>query len=257
MLSEEGFSDEELIVIQAARLIKDGKTVFPGTGLPILAAILAKKLYAPNLVLIFATGAIDSDPIKTPISAIESRTIPNSLTIYPMEKIYNLAQIGYLDYALVGGAQVDIFGNLNSTVIGEYKRPKIRLTGSGAANDITSLAWSTIIMIRQDEKRFVEKVDFVTSPGYLNGGESRYQTGLPKDTGPKYVVTQYAVYEFSEKTRRLKIYGIYEHVNEKEFLEKLKLPIEKPKRIKKLKKPSEKEIRTLRKLNIEKFYFNH
>jgi 3-oxoacid CoA-transferase subunit B/glutaconate CoA-transferase subunit B len=128
-------------------------------------------------------------------------------------------QAGFVDYGFIGGAQIDRYGNLNSTVIGDWEDPTVRLPGSGGANDIGSLAHETMIVMRQDERKFVEELDFRTTPGYLDGPGTREEHGLPADSGPTNVITQYGVYGFDDETKEMTLEQLHPGVEESEINE--------------------------------------
>ena len=168
------FNMTEFMICAASRFLEDGKTVVVGTGLPMLAAMLAQKTHAPNLLMMFEAGGIAPLLPSLPMSVGDSRTHYKSLVATSMPEIMETCARGMVDYAFLGGAQIDKFGNLNSTIIGsDYERPKVRLPGSGGANDLASLCWNTIIIIKMDKHKFVEKLDFLTTPGYLSGTGAR------------------------------------------------------------------------------------
>ncbi len=177
-------------------MLQDNKSVFVGTGLPMIAAMLAQRTHAPNLLLFFEAGGIGPEMPVLPISVGDSRTFYSAVAASSMHDSMAMAQAGYIDYGFLGGAQIDQFGNLNTTVIGPYEHPKVRLPGSGGANDVGTLCHQTIILMRQDKHRFLEKLDFLTTPGYLSGFDSREAAGLPKGSGPYRVITQLGVYGF-------------------------------------------------------------
>lgn len=129
------------------------------------------------------------------------------------------AQLGFVDYGFLGGAQIDPYGNLNSTVIGDHDKPKVRLPGSGGANDVGSCCWKTIILMQHGVRRFVEKVDFVTTPGYLAGPGAREAAGLPKDTGPYRVVTNLATLDFDEESKRMRLIALNPGVTKEKVIE--------------------------------------
>ena len=164
----------------AAHVLEDGKTVAVGTGVPCAAAMLAQKTHAPNLVIFFEAGGVAPQLPTMPISVGDSRTIHKALMATSMADVMHFCQKGMMDYTFLSGAQIDSFGNLNSTMIGaDYAKPKVRLPGSGGANDLASFCWRTNIIMRHDAKKFVEKLDFLTSPGYLTGPGAREAAGLP------------------------------------------------------------------------------
>ena len=197
------YNPTELLAYVAAGMLEDNKSVFVGTGLPMIAAMLAQRSHAPNLLIIFEAGGIGPQVPVLPISVGDSRTFYRAVAASSMHDVMSASQAGYLDYGFLGAAQIDPYGNLNTTVIGEWDRPKVRLPGSGGANDVGSLCWRTIIVMRQDKRRFVERLDFLTTPGYLNGPGARERAGLPTNSGPYRVITQLGVYGFDEQSRRM------------------------------------------------------
>jgi len=190
-----------MMVVEACRRLQDGERVLVGVGMPNLAACLALKLHAPNLVLIFESGVVGSRPERLPLSIGDSVLAENAQVVCPMFDLFNFyLQGGLVDVGFLGGAQIDRFGNINSTVIGQYERCKVRLPGSGGACEIAIHAKRTIVMTRQDRKRFPSRVDFITSPGFLSGRARRAELGLPGG-GPHEVITDLGVYEFDREGR--------------------------------------------------------
>lgn len=201
-------SSAELLVVSAARLMAGRNLVFIGTGLPMLAAALARRTCAPELVCVFEFGGIGSPLDKLPLGVGEARTFERAWAAEGLSGIMETAQRGLVGDGFLGGAQVDPYGNLNTTVIGAHDRPKVRLPGSGGGNDVGSLCWRTIILMRHEKKRFVEKVDFVTTPGYLTGPGARERAGLPPGTGPWRLLTDLALFDFPERTRRARLIAL-------------------------------------------------
>jgi glutaconate CoA-transferase subunit B len=199
----------ELMICVAARYLEDGATVVVGTGAPCAAAMLAQRIYSPNLMIMFEAGGIGPQLPSMPISVGDSRTFYRGVAASTMPEIMAMCQRGMVDYCFLGGAQVDAYGNLNSTVIGPYDRPKVRLPGSGGANDLASLCWRTMMVTPQDRRRFVSKVDFVTTPGFLTGKGAREAAGLPPGTGPYKVVTNLGVLGFDEETCRMRVESLH------------------------------------------------
>ncbi|MGQ9708512.1 MAG: CoA-transferase subunit beta [bacterium] len=203
------YNEAEFLVCLAASLMEDGTTAFIGTGIPMLAAALAKKTHCPNLVAIFEFGGTGASLEKLPLAVGESRTFHKAIAASGICDIMETAQRGFIEYGFLGAAQIDMFGNLNTTVIGQYWPPKVRLPGSGGANDVGSHCWKNIIIIRQhDTRRFVPRVDFLTTPGYLTGPGARENAGLPPGTGPYRVVTSLALMDFEPNTKRMRLIGI-------------------------------------------------
>ena len=195
----------ELLAYVASGLLEDKKSVFVGTGLPMIAAMLAQRTHAPGLLIVFEAGGIGPQVPVLPISVGDSRTFYRAVAASSMHDVMSASQSGYLDYGFLGAAQIDPYGNLNTTVIGDWDNPRVRLPGSGGANDVGSLCWRTIIVMRQDQRRFVERLDFLTTPGYLDGPGARERAGLPAGSGPHRLITQLGLYGFDEESRRMKL----------------------------------------------------
>jgi acyl CoA:acetate/3-ketoacid CoA transferase beta subunit len=240
----------ELMAYAAAREIENKKSIMVGTGLPIIAAMFAQKTHAPDILIIFEAGGIGPLIPALPISVGDSRTFYRAVSAYGMLDVMALAQAGYADYGFLGAAQIDPYGNINTTVIGDHARPRVRLPGSGGANDFGSLCHRTIIIMRQDKNKFKEKVDFVTTPGYLDGPGAREKAGLPLGTGPTRVITQLAVYGFDERTKRLKLRSLHPGVTVEEVQNNSSFEILLPEgEIPATPVPSEEELAILRSLD--------
>jgi len=192
----EAVNEDLNLVVAASLSLKDGDTCFVGIGIPSLAAMLAKHSHAPGLVLIYESGAVDADPAVPPLST-GSPCIPDSaVMIGDCLDVFGDLQAGRIDVGLLSAAQVDRFGNLNSTVIGDYRNPKLRLVGSGGAHDIASLAPKTIILMPHQPRRFVAFVDFVTSPGTTDWEGHRHPRRA--DTGPSELITGRGRFGFTD-----------------------------------------------------------
>ena len=194
----------ELLAILSARQLKDGMVVFAGVGIPLLAATLAQRLHSPGLTILFEGGVVGAfvEPGKLPPSTNDQRCTARANMVLGSADVLLLLLRGYVDLGFMGGAQIDQYGNLNSSIIGEAKKPTVRLPGTGGGNDIASLA-NMIVAMKHEKRRFVEKVDFITSPGWMHGYDTRRRSGLPIG-GMFRVVTDLAVFGFDEKTRRMK-----------------------------------------------------
>ncbi len=200
-----GYTAMELMACVAARTLEDRRTVLVGTGLPMIGAILAQRTHAPGLVIIFEAGGVGPRVPTLPVSVGDSRTFYHASAASSMHNVMSACQAGYVDFGFLGGAMMDRYGNLNTTVIGPWEAPEVRLPGSGGGNDVGSLAQRTIIILRQDARRLVERVNFVTTPGYIDGPGARERAGLPAGTGPYRVITQLAVYDFDETSKQLRL----------------------------------------------------
>ena len=197
---------EELMAITASRLLADHKVVFAGVGMPLLASAVARHRHAPHLTIVLEGGIIGTTllPGKLPISTNEMRAAYGAQMLTDITDIFLYAQRGYFDYGFLGAAQVDMYGNINTSVIGSMEHPRVRLPGSGGANDIISLCNEVLIVTQHEPRRFVERVDFITSPGYLSGGDSRARAGLV--TGRLgAVVTDLALLDFEPASRRMRL----------------------------------------------------
>lgn len=203
------YSPIELMICCAARALEDGRAVAVGTGVPCAAAMLAQRTHAPNLVVLFEAGGVAPQLPTMPISVGDSRTFHRGLMATSMADVMQFAQRGMIDYTFLGGAQIDAYGNLNSTVIGEHRKPKVRFPGSGGACDLASFCWRTLVVTQQNSKRFVEKLDFRTTPGFLSGPGAREAAGLPAGAGPYRVITDLAVMGYSESTRRMQVSSLH------------------------------------------------
>jgi glutaconate CoA-transferase subunit B len=203
-MSEINYTLTELMAVAAAREIKDGEVVFAGTGLPMLGAMLAQRSHAPNCVLIFEAGTMASRLAHLPMSVGDPRVMRGAATAAGLYEIFSFVlQGGRVDVGFLSGAQIDKFGNINSTSIGvDPRHPKVRFSGSGGACDIACLAKRTVIIAQHEKRRLPEKIDYLTSPGWLEGGESRAKAGL-KWGGPAVVVTTKAVLRFRPATHAM------------------------------------------------------
>jgi len=199
----------ELMICVASRLLENGSTVGVGTGAPCAAAMLAQKTHAPDLFIAFEAGGLAPQLPTMPVSVGDSRTFHRAIMATSMTDILDACQRGMVDYTFLGGAQIDACGNLNSTVIGDYGKPKVRFPGSGGANDFASFCWRILVMTTHNVKRFVEKLNFLTSPGYLTGPGAREEAGLPRDTGPYKVITDLAVMGFNEESKRMQVESLH------------------------------------------------
>lgn len=244
--SSEPYSSTELLACVASNILEDKRSVFVGTGLPMIAAMLAQRTHAPNLLLFFEAGGIGPEIPVLPISVGDSRTFYMAVAASSMHDSMSMAQAGYIDYGFLGAAQIDKYGNINTTVIGPYSSPKVRLPGSGGANDVGTLCNKTIVIMRQDKYRFVEKVDFLTTPGYLDGFDSREKTGLPKGSGPYRIITQLGVYGFDDKSKRMKLVSTHPGVTIEQVKENSGFDIIIPENVTVTKPPAKNELKILK-----------
>ncbi|MBN1178501.1 MAG: 3-oxoacid CoA-transferase [Anaerolineae bacterium] len=255
-MAELDYNATELLICIAARQMPDSVTAFIGTGIPMLAASLAQKMHAPNLVAIFEFGGTGAQLKKLPRAVGESRTFYRAVAASGICDIMETAARGFVDYGFLGGAQIDPYGNLNSTIIGpQHHPPKVRLPGSGGANDVGSLCWRNIIIMRHDKRRFVPQVDFLTTPGYLSGPGAREAAGLPPGTGPVRVVSTLALLDFEEESKRMRLLATNPGVTVAQVIENTGFELIIADEVGQNAAPTEEELRILREeVDPEKFY---
>lgn len=246
-VEEPMYNAMELMICCAARALEDGKTVAVGTGVPCAAAMLAQRRHAPNLVILFEAGGMAPQLPTMPISVGDSRTFYRGMTATSMADIMEACQRGMVDYTFLGGAQIDAYGNLNSTMIGDdYSKPKVRFPGSGGANDLASLCWRVMVVTNHDNRRFVEKLNFLTTPGYLTGPGAREKAGLPPGTGPYRVITDLAVMGYDDSTKRMQVLSLHPDVTRKQVEEATGFELGFSDDLTTTEIPSENELRILR-----------
>jgi glutaconate CoA-transferase subunit B len=204
------YTAQEIIVVAGAKALEDNKIVFVGTGLPMVASLLAIVTHAPGLIPVFEAGAV-GPPLKhgLPISVGDSKTYTGASYLKGLNSSFELTQRGFADFGFIGGAEVDMYGNLNSTMMGDfpagYNRPKVRFPGSGGASDMAASCERTILIVPHDKKKFNQKVSYITSPGYLDGSpDARYKAGI-QGKGPHRLITTRGVFDFDEETKRMRI----------------------------------------------------
>ena len=240
------YNTMELMICVAARNLEDGASVAVGTGAPCAAAMLAQKAYSPNLVIIFEAGGVAPLLPTMPISVGDSRTFHKAVMASGMCEVMETLARGMVDYCFLGGAQIDMYGNINSTVIGDWGNPKVRFPGSGGANDFGSMAWNIMVITPQDARRFVERVSFVTTPGYLDGPGARESSGLAAGTGPHKVVTNMAVMDFDPETRRMRVESIHKGYSFDDVQENTGFELLRSPQLSETPEPTEKELHILR-----------
>lgn len=241
------YNSMELMITIASRYLENGRSVVVGTGAPCAAAMLAQKTTSPDLLILFEAGGIAPQLPTMPVSVGDSRTHWRGIMASSMTETMSLTARGMVDYAFLGGAQIDKFGNLNSTIIGkDYKKPKVRLPGSGGANDLATNCWHTIVITPHEKRRFVEKVDFITSPGYLKGGNSRYDAGLPEGSGPYKIITNLCVMGFDNKKRQMEIESLHPNISLEEVKDNTGFDLLVKKDLKMTEEPDADHLKMLR-----------
>jgi len=239
------FTLQELMAVAAAREIRDGEKVIIGTGLPLLAAFLAQKTHAPNMMAIYESGAIDCRPAVTPLSVADAVLVPGAAMQGGLIEALGIVHNGELDVGFLGGAQIDKFGNLNTHVIGDYYSPKVRFAGSGGSNDIGAGCKRTIVMMLHQKQRFPEKVDFVTTPGYFSGPGQRDKMEFPGG-GPSVVVSTMGILRFHRETKEMYLESYHPGVTVEQIKATTGWDIMIARDVKETERPSPDLIRILR-----------
>ncbi len=240
------FTTHEMMVTTAARMLRDGEVVFVGIGIPNLAVNLARRTRCPNLVLIYESGAVGARPARLPLSIGDSVLVTGALGVCSMPEIFQYyLQRGLIDVGFLGGAQIDRFGNLNTTVIGDYQRPTVRLPGSGGACEIAVLARRVLIVINHKLRSFPERVDFVTSPGFLDGGDARQRLRLPGG-GPAAVITDLSVLSFAPDTHEMVLESLHPGATLEQVQENTGWPLRIASPLRTTEPPGDEELRVLR-----------
>jgi len=241
------YTPRELMAIAAARKINDGEIVFCGTGISMLAAMAAKHIYAPNSVIIFETGAIDSQLEEIPMAVGDPRVMLGASSNSGLADSFAFMQnrtTGRHVVGILGAAQIDKFGNLNSTSIGDYFHPKVRFSGSGGACDVASFVDRTLIFMQHERRKFVKRVDYLTSPGWLEGPGSREKYGLTGN-GPTAVISDLAVMGFDDATKEMFLEAYFPGASPQKVLENMEFAVDVS-RARELEPPSERELHILR-----------
>lgn len=250
------YTAREILAILSARQLKEGQVVFAGVGIPLLAATLAQRTRCPGLTILFEGGVIGAfvEPGKLPPSTNDQRCTKRANMVLGSADVLLLLQRGYVDVGFMGGAQIDKYGNLNSSFIGDPEKPSVRLPGTGGGNDISSLT-NMIVAMQHEKRRFVEKVDFITSPGFIRGGTSRAESGLLSG-GMFRVITELAVFSFDDEERRMKVMALNPSVTREEVQDNtgFELIFDEPLTI--TEPPTEVELSILRMLDPERLFIS-
>ena len=251
-----GYTPSEMMTAVAARELRDGEVVFVGIGLPNLACNLARATHAPNLVLIYESGAVGAVPERVPVSIGDPALVTGSLMVCSMADVFQcFLQGGRIEVGFLGGAQIDKYGNINTTVVGSYEKPKVRLPGSGGAAEIAVHAVRTLIISRLDRRAFPEQVDFVTSPGHrYRDGKTRRDLGMP-GAGPIKVITDKGILEADEATGELVLTALYPGVTTKDVQDGIGWELRARPALGSVEQPSGEELSLLReKLDPKQLY---
>jgi len=239
-----GYTPTEMMIIAAARALAGVRTVFVGVGMPNVACNLARLTVAPELELVYESGVYGARPARLPLSIGDPTLVTGATSVVSMADLFGLyLQGGHIDVAFLGGAQVDRFGNLNTTVIGDYRRPKVRLPGSGGAAEIAINARRVFHLVRLNRRSFVERLDFVTSPGHARLIDAQPSLGR---LGPELVVTDMALFDFDNPDREMQLVSLYPDVTPDRVRAEVGWPLRASEQLGETPAPSEDELRLLR-----------
>lgn len=245
-MSELAYTASEMMIVVAARMLEGARTVFVGVGLPNIACNLARHTVAPDIELIYESGVYGARPERLPLSIGDPTLVSGATSVVSMADLFGLyLQRGLVEVALLGGAQIDRYGNLNTTVIGDYQKPKTRLPGSGGACEIAINAQRSFMIMRLKRRAFVDKLDFVTSPGHLTGGDSRKRLNLP-GAGPELVITDMGVLNFANPEREMQLSALYPGVAPDKVQAEVGWPLRLAEKIGEIDPPSNEELRLIR-----------
>jgi len=247
-MSEPGYTPEEMMVVASARLLDEDDVVFIGIGLPSKAANLARKTHAPKLSMIYESGTLDTAPTVLPLSIGDPELSRTAKAVVSVPEMFNYwLQGGWIRTGFLGAAQIDCFANLNTTVIGDYRAPRVRLPGAGGAPEIASFCSRTLILLRQNPKTFVDRLDFLTTVGFLRGGTSRDELGVP-GKGPQAVITDLGVLEPDHDTRELVLTKVHPGIDASAAVAATGWPLRVADRVRETEPPSAEELAILRDL---------
>jgi glutaconate CoA-transferase subunit B len=250
----EEFSTLELMAVCGSRQIRNGDVVFIGTGLPLIAAMLAKKTHAPRAKIVYEAGFIDSNAKDIALSIADSRLgYQAAAAIGLIETLGLMLQGGHVDVGFVGAAQIDEYGNINTTYIGSFEKPTVRLPGSGGGNDIISSAKRIVVIMTHEKRKMVKKLDYLTSPGFLDGPGAREKAGL-LGGGPSLVVTNLCQMDFDPETKRIRLATIHSGVSTEQVVENSGFDLIVPEIVPTTELPSQEELRLLRLIDPNGIY---
>ena len=248
MSEDNGPTPEETMTIAAAREVKDGQILLVGVGPPNAAANLARRLHAPDAVLIYESGAIEAKPVRLPLSIGDDDLAETAAEIVSVPEMFNYwVGAGRIDVGFLGAAQIDRHANINTTVIGSYEHPKVRLPGAGGAPEIAANSREVIVLLRQSKRSFVEKLDFTTSIGHGSGPGERDRLGF-SGAGPTVVITDLGVLRPSPDDRELELVAIHPGVELDQVREATGWPLRMREPLATTDPPSERELGTMREM---------
>ena len=248
-MSDAGYTSDEMMTIAAARMVRNGAALFVGIGLPSAAANLARLTHAPDTVLIYESGTIGTKPNVMPLSIGDGELAETADAVVSVPEMFAYwLQGGRIDLGFLGAAQIDRFANINTTVIGDYRKPTVRLPGAGGAPEIAASCKEVLITLRQNNRAFVEKLDFITSVGHGEGSDSRAKLRLP-GKGPTAVITDLGILTPDPETKELTLTSVHPGVAVEKVVKATGWPLKVASDVKTTEPPTQKELDVLRDLN--------
>lgn len=240
------YTPSELMIVSASRALEGSRVVFVGVGLPNIACNLARRDHSPDLELVYESGIFGAHPARLPLSIGDPTLVSDATSAISMADLFMFyLQGGLVDAALLGGAQIDRYGNLNTTVIGDYANPKVRLPGSGGACEIAINAKKVLIIMRLKKRAFVDRLHFLTSPGHLDGQNARDELGLP-GAGPELVITDRALFNFNARSREMTLFEIAPSETVESIQQEVGWPLLVSDNLREMKPPTVEELRLIR-----------
>ena len=247
-MSAPPYSADEMMTVTAARQLRNGAVCFVGIGLPSAACNLARRTHAPELVLIYESGTVGARPQVLPLSIGDGELADTATVVVPLPEVFaHYLQRGRVDFGFLGAAQIDRFGNLNTTVIGAYDKPKVRLPGSGGAPEIATHAREVLIIMKQSPRSFVPRLDFLTSAGYLDGCGARGRAGFP-GKGPRAVITDFGILQPHAESEELELAALYPGVTVEAVRAATGWPLRVAARVEQLPPPHSSDLQVLRQM---------
>lgn len=241
----------ELMAVAAAREIKDGENVFIGIGVPLMAGLLAKRTHAPNITLVYESGCMGPLQQRISYNVGDSSCADKAFYLTSQWRIFSDLQKGYIDVGILGGAQIDKYGNMNTTAIfgeGNYEKPLARLPGSGGGNDIGSSSRRVVYVMSLEKRRFFHRVDYMTTPGYLSGGDARQKAGLC-GKGPVSVITNKCILRFEEDTKEMYVESLHPNISIEEVRKEITWDIKVAAELKSTEPPTINQIKIIREID--------
>lgn len=240
------YSQNELMIAAAARELQGARVAFVGVGLPNIVCNLAQRSHSPSLELVYEAGVFGARPARLPLSIGDPTIVTGSASAMGMSDLFQFyLQRGLIDVGFLGAAQIDRFGNINTTVIGDYNHPKVRLPGSGGAAEISVLARRILVITRLSKRAFVPRVDFITSPGHLDGGNARSKLNVP-GRGPEAVITDLCILRFADDTREMMVTCLHPNVTPEKVQENIGWQVRFAEHVETTPEPTERELQLIR-----------